>query len=237
MDYKNGIVSFFHPCYRKMAALLRKSRLLVYLLFGVRSRGLKRLVYWDWVTLCLRKALKRDDLHDRRFLDMGCGYAAVLSILAYRRNCRAITAVDVDHAAVSSAREFLSKSGAEVRLLQGDLGENLPDGTYHLISFNSPYIPEKWGERQRLQSSRSSWSGGKDGTEVIGRFARQIPAYMAPGGKILLGFNTFYVNAQRVLEIVQANGLTLNRVIKLPLVKSQVFELIRGETNEHIGDR
>lgn len=229
MSYKNRIIALFHPYYRKIVSLLRKSHLLAHLLFGVRNYSRKRLLYWDWTTLCLRKALKQDNLQDRHFLDMGCGSAAVLSIFVYRRKCRVITAVDIDPAAIRSAREILLLNGVKTALFQSDLTENLPAEKYDIISFNSPYVPEKWGRQQHIESPCTTWCGGEEGTEVINRFLRQIPGYMAPGGKILLGFNTFYVKAEKVKEIIQANRLVLSRVIKLPFITSLVFEILREE--------
>ncbi len=229
MNYKNRIIVLFHPYYRKIVSLLRKSQLLTHLFFGVRNYSRKGFLYWDWTTLCLRKALKQNNLQDTHFLDMGCGYAAVLSIFAHSRKCRAITAVDIDPAAIRSAREFLLINGVKTTLFQSDLTENLPTEQYDIISFNCPYVPEKWGRQVHIESPSTIWSGGEDGMEIIDRFIRQIPGYLAPGGRILLGFNTFYVKAEKIKGIIQANRLVLNRVIKLPFITSLVFEILKEE--------
>ena len=233
MSYKSAVATRIHPLYRRGIAHFRRSRFLARHLFGVKRFPSTPLLYWDWVTLCLRKAMINLDLEGKRFLDMGCGFAAILSILAHTRGCSSITAVDIVPEIVDSARAFLSLNNVKSEVIQSDFGERLPGEKYDIIAFNSAYIPEAWGKSQKLNQEipvsldtpSVTWSGGRDGTEGLERFLDSMHPFLKPGGHILLGFNRFYVKPERVREIVRRKNLIWEGAACLPLVPPVVFSL------------
>ena len=105
---------------------------------------------------------------------MGCGPAAILSLFAWKRGCRLITAVDIIPECVSSAGEFLRANDVEAEIIESDFGSGLPARTFDIISWNGTYIPEGWGEShgigrhddsRHFPGSKAAWSGGHDGLQ------------------------------------------------------------------------
>ncbi len=233
MFHKQLFIGPLHQLYRRGLAPLRRSKFLARRLFGVGAFGSRRVCYWDWVTLCLRKALRNEDWQGRSFLDLGCGSAAILSVFAYRRGCRSITAVDVVPELVAAARDTLRVNAVEADVLQSDLGENLSGETFDVIAFNSPYIPEFWGNSQNVDRdapttshhSAVTWSGGEDGTASIRRFLQEMPRFLSRRGRILLGYNRFYVGTDHVRSIVREQQLLVQETITLPLVPPVVLSI------------
>jgi methylase of polypeptide subunit release factors len=219
---------------------IRASKLLARRLFHVDRFPLSIDGYWDWVTLCLRKALRQQRFDGQRFLDMGCGPAAILSLLAWGEGCRLITAVDVVPEIVSCAREFLRVNDVQAEVVQSDFGSRLPASTFDIISWNGTYIPEAWGEEHGLGrhdrahplSSKVTWSGGYDGLRSIERFLAEMPRFLSAKGRILLGFNSFYVREADIRSMICGRGLAFEGAITLPFVGSVVL-VIRSGTEGH----
>ena len=230
MFYESAVLTCIHPAYRKLIAPVRKSKALARLLFGIKHMPPDG-VEWDWVTLGLRQALKKEALDYRSFLDMGCGRAAILSIYAHKRGCQSITAVDIVKEFVDSAEACLFKNEVEASVLQSDFGNRLTGQSFDIIVWNATYIPEKWGKYQGLDKKVSSqidnptitWSGGDDGTRSIRKFLEEIPHYLSQEGKILLGFNKFYVRLDRVKEIVSKQRLRLNNIMTFSFIPAIVL--------------
>lgn len=223
MLYENLVVTCLHPVYRKMIAPIKRSKALARLIFGieyVRRTGFA----WDWVTLGLRQALKREGLRGHSFLDMGCGKAAILSVFAHTQGCRSLTAVDIVPEFVRSARKCHLRNGIDACVLQSDFGEKLGGQTFDIIAWNSTYIPEKWGKSQGLGGETVAWPGGDDGTVNIRRFLGQMPMFLSKReGKIPLGFNRFYVQPERIQKIINQLRLKVFKHYKLKIGMSSVF--------------
>jgi methylase of polypeptide subunit release factors len=165
---------------------------------------------------------------------MGCGPIGVLSALAARRGSVDVTAVDIVPEFVDSASAVLDTSGlSEIAVVRSDFGEELGDAVYDVILFNSAYIPTDWGEAQginegyQLESTDSSitWSGGVDGTDSIRAFLERMPRHLTTAGRIYLGFNRFYVDTERVLEIADALDVAVAEVHTWRLTPAVVMEV------------
>jgi len=220
--HRNRLSSAFHPAYRRLLAPARRSALLAHALFGIHRLPRRDVLLWDWVTLALRRALRDLSLEDAAFLDLGCGYAAVLSFLAHQRGCRAITAADVNADCVASAGEFLRANGVPAAVKLSDMASGLGGKRFDVIAFNSPYIPHEWGWEQGLdravppdaRPTTAGWSGGPDGMRGIERFLRGMPPHLAAGGFMLLGFNRFYVEEAGVADLVDSLGLVVTGALR-----------------------
>jgi methylase of polypeptide subunit release factors len=218
MRYDQPLIRRFYPCYRLLLDPLRRSRLVARRLFGVRCPSDSPYFFWDLVTLGLRRVLQGEPLADVALCDMGCGPVAVLSVLASRRGCRDVTAVDVVPEFVESARAVLERNGIEGEALLSDFDRDLGDRTFDLIVYNTAYIPTAWGQAMainrgydlRTAPTSVTWSGGVDGTENIRDFLACMPGRLRAGGRILLGFNRFYVDPARVTDIAEGRGLRVS---------------------------
>lgn len=124
-------------------------------------------------------------------LDLCCGSGAVAAALVHALGGRRthLVAADVDPAAVRCARRNLP--GATV--LRSDLFDDLPDdlrGRVDVLTANVPYVPSGavalMPREAREHEPRLALDGGDDGLAVLRRVAEAAPAWLAPGGTVLV---------------------------------------------------
>ena len=124
-------------------------------------------------------------------VDLCCGSGAIGAALTAALGSAELHAADIDPAAVRCARRNLAASGAQV--YQGDLFEALPAGLRGRVSLlvaDAPYVPT--GQiallppEARVHEARAALDGGDDGLSVIRRIAAAAPAWLAPGGHLLV---------------------------------------------------
>lgn len=143
-------------------------------------------------------------------LDLCCGTGALgAAVLAAAGGAVAeLHAADVDPAAVACARTNLPTG----QVHEGDLWAALPTalaGRLDVVVANAPYVPT--GEigamppEARLHEARVALDGGADGLDLHRRIAAGAPAWLAPGGALVL--ETSRVQAGRTRDLVAAAGL------------------------------
>jgi release factor glutamine methyltransferase len=139
---------------------------------------------------CLRLA---KELAEPAVLDMGTGSGCLaVAVAKYAKKAR-ITAVDVSNEALAVAGRNAAKHGVaeRVRFLQGDLFAALTEGEqFDFILSNPPYIPR--GDIAGLAAGvrdyepHQALDGGSDGLEVLGRLVTEAPAWLKPGGYLIV---------------------------------------------------
>jgi len=114
----------------------------------------------------------------------GCGIQAI----AAAKKAKSVLAIDISDSALECAKENATAAGLEkkIEFKKSDLfSKLLPSEKFDLIIFNPPYLPTT-----KTQATRgildAAWNGGKDGRKVIGRFLREFPHHLAPGGSLLI---------------------------------------------------
>ena len=123
----------------------------------------------------------------------GCGCVAV-ALAAYWSEAR-VAAADISPAALAVARTNAEAHGVadRVTFLEGDLYAPLDAADVHPADFllaNPPYVAE--GEWQTLapeirkHEPRAALVAGPAGTEIIERIIQGAPAYLKPGGRLLV---------------------------------------------------
>ncbi len=124
-------------------------------------------------------------------LDLCCGSGAVGAALAAAGERVELHAVDVDPVAVRCARRNLAAAGG--RALEGDLYEPLPAtlrGRVDVLVANAPYVPTGaiglMPREARDHEPRAALDGGTDGLDVQRRIVAAAPAWLAPGGHLLI---------------------------------------------------
>lgn len=125
-------------------------------------------------SLLLAKCVKQH-ARGKNVLDIGCG-SGILMEMALANKARSVQGVDIDSEVVA----FCKEKGLDV--LESDLFSNV-SGTFDLIVFNPPYLPED--EREDRESARIT-SGGTRGDEIILRFLKESIDYLSSEGVILL---------------------------------------------------
>lgn len=129
-------------------------------------------------------------------VDVGTGSGCLaVSVAAALPDAR-ILAIDVSSEALVVARANMAQHGVESRIecLCGDLlaplGEYMPGSRADVVLSNPPYIAEiDWMTLQpevRCFEPRLALAGGHDGMDLHRRLLQQAPAYLKPGGVLLM---------------------------------------------------
>ena len=123
-------------------------------------------------------------------LDLCCGSGAIGRSLLDERSGLRLLAADVSSEAVACARANLAGLASVV---EGDLFDALPAGErglLDLIVVNAPYVPTEaialMPPEARLHEPTVSLDGGSDGLVLHRRIAREAPAWLSPGGAVVI---------------------------------------------------
>ena len=150
-----------------------------------------------------------------RVVDLCCGTGAVGMAVASATDPAVLYAVDVDPLATECARGNFGPRG---HVLTGDLYEPLPPGlrgTVDTVVANAPYVPtdaiEYLPAEARDNEPRVALDGGSDGLAVQRRVAAGAPAWLAPGGHLLI--ETSQPQAALTAKVIARGGL-VPRVVR-----------------------
>lgn len=123
-------------------------------------------------------------------LEIGVGTGIISLTLA--KTCKEVHGVDINPKAVELAKENAKLNGIEnVKFWVSDLFSNVNE-KYDLIVFNPPYLPGK--PKDELEKS---WSGGKNGREIIERFLQEVRNYLHSNGRFFILVSS--INEPKVL--------------------------------------
>jgi release factor glutamine methyltransferase len=142
------------------------------------------------VVECLRLS---KSMTEPAILDVGTGSGCIaIAVAKYHKTAR-VTAVDLSAEAISVASSNAHKHGVaeRVRFVHGDLFAPIPSGErFDFILSNPPYIPHdeiaKLASGVRDYEPHSALDGGVDGFAVFERLIAAAPAYLKPGGYMLI---------------------------------------------------
>ena len=130
-------------------------------------------------------------------------------------------------AVAEHARLAVDCNNAKLLIYIGDMF-SLCDGKYDLIFWNPPYVPSQAvDESLKGKPGAIVADGGFEGTTLIQRLIDEAPNFVADGGRILLGFSTFYIPLATVKKIVDESALQIDSVISIWPVPSKVLVLVR----------
>jgi release factor glutamine methyltransferase len=122
-------------------------------------------------------------------VDLGCGVGAIAAAVLARAPGVEVYAVDVDPAAVACARRNLPSE----RVFEGDLYDGLPPrlrGGVDVVVANAPYVPTEaialMPREARDHEHRVALDGGPDGLTIQRRVIAEAPAWLRPGGHVLV---------------------------------------------------
>jgi release factor glutamine methyltransferase len=142
-------------------------------------------------------------------VDLCCGAGAIGAALAAAVDQAEVHAADIDQAAVACVRRNLP--GGHV--YQGDLYDALPSGLRGQVAIlvaNVPYVPTREIQflppEARAHEPLAALDGGADGLDVLRRVATGAPAWLAPGGHLLI--ETSQAQAPAALAAFAASGLS-----------------------------
>jgi release factor glutamine methyltransferase len=145
----------------------------------------------------------------RLVVDLCCGSGALGAAVLARLPGIELHAADVDEAALRCARRTLGGRG---RIHHGDLFAALPPslkGRVDLLVASTPYVPTEavrlMPPEAREHEPRTALDGGSDGLDVVRRLVDDAPAWLSPGGAVLL--ETSAAQAPTAWALMRARGL------------------------------
>jgi release factor glutamine methyltransferase len=139
-------------------------------------------------------------------LDFGTGSGCLAITLAVKCPHALVHAVDISSAALAVARANAARHSVAARIFfhESDGFAALPhDLRFDLIVANPPYIPS--AEIATLQPEvrdhdpRLALDGGADGLDFYRRLARETPAWMRPGARLMMEFGDGQAEALRAI--------------------------------------
>lgn len=142
-----------------------------------------------------------------RVADLGTGSGAIALALQHQRPDARVLAVDASAEALAVARANAERLGLPVRLLQGDwlTGLAAQEGPFDAIVSNPPYIAAADPHLAALaHEPLSALASGADGLADIRAIVAQAPAWLAPGGWLLLEHG--WDQADAVQALLRAAG-------------------------------
>ncbi len=131
-------------------------------------------------------------------LDLCTGAGIIPICLARETPCRVI-GVDIAPRAVQYAKKNVARYHLEsqVAIVEGDLLQPVPRrfrGRFALVTANPPYLTpgmlDQAAPEINRYEPRTALLGGPDGLEVCRRIVAEAPAWMAPGGWLLIEIGT-----------------------------------------------
>lgn len=141
-------------------------------------------------------------------LDLGTGSGALAVTLALELPAASVTAVDFSAAALGVARANAEALGARVRFLESDWFAALDAGErFGVIVSNPPYVADgdpHLAEGDVRFEPASALASGPAGLDDIVRIVAAAPAFLTPGGWLLLEHG--YDQAAAVRELLLAGG-------------------------------
>ena len=160
----------------------------------------------EWALACLPESAP--ETRSPRILDLGTGSGAVALALQHARPDTKVWAVDASEDALAVARANAARLHLGVQFMASDwlcAVDVQRTGRFDLIVSNPPYVAENDPHLAALtHEPLSALTSGADGLEDIRRIIAQAPAYLAPGGWLLLEHG--WDQSAAVQSLLQAAG-------------------------------
>ena len=123
-----------------------------------------------------------------KVLDLGTGSG--IQALEAKALGAEVLASDINQACVKHTNNL------GIKTVQSNLFENIK-GTFDIIIFNPPYLPE---EPLEPEDSKLSTTGGKKGNEILIKFLKQAKNHLEKNGKILIVFSSLTPEVDKLLN-------------------------------------
>ena len=138
-----------------------------------------------------------------RALEVGTGSGTIATRMALAG--AEVTALDVSRRALASAWLTARLNGTRITPRRSSLFSALRSGEqFDLIVSNPPYVPGP--DPETVRGAERAWSSGPDGRVLLDRLIDEAPAYLSPGGVLLVVHST--VNGEDVtLDALGRRGL------------------------------
>lgn len=144
---------------------------------------------------------------DARVLELCCG-TGYLSLVAAWAGAREVTAIDMSHRAVWSARMNARLFRAPITVRHGDFRRLPLASGFDVVLANPPYVP--WfGDGGPC----AKWDAGADGRAVIDAVCATAKRLVAPGGSLMI-VHSAISNAEKTIRLLRRSGFTASVVAR-----------------------
>ncbi|SDD10200.1 HemK2/MTQ2 family protein methyltransferase [Actinokineospora iranica] len=137
-------------------------------------------------------------------LDIGTGTGA-MAITAARAGARHVTAVDVSHRAVWTARANALLHRLPIRVEHGDALDTVAGKSFDVVLSNPPYVPCASPTPPASGPARA-WDAGRDGRAFLDRLCARAPDLLNPGGVMLIVHSTL-CDVDKTVRVLRGGGL------------------------------
>lgn len=142
-------------------------------------------------------------LHEKRFLELGCG-SGLISIAAAKKGAQ-VTASDINPVAIEFLKKNSKENKVELEIIQSDLFFSIPKEPFDIIAINPPYY-----KKQPVTAKDYAWYCGEDGEYFLWLFDT-LADYIHAGTEILMVLMED-CDMEMIGGFAQKNGFTLRCV-------------------------
>lgn len=152
------------------------------------------------------------DHRNPRILDVCTGSGCIAIVLAAHLPQAEVTALDISHAALETARRNASMNGVRIRFIDDDALNGMPSlagETFDIIVSNPPYIPHSEIESMHVNVTRyepheALFVDDADPLVFYRAIARTARTMLSEGGSLL--FEVHEAWAERTAEMLRGEG-------------------------------
>ena len=152
------------------------------------------------------------DHRNPRILDVCTGSGCIAIVLAAHLPQAKVTALDISHAALETARRNASMNGVRIRFIEDDALNGMPSlagETFDIIVSNPPYIPHSEIESMHVNVTRyepheALFVDDADPLVFYRAIARAARTMLSEGGSLL--FEVHEAWAERTAEMLRGEG-------------------------------
>lgn len=154
-------------------------------------------------TQLLLQYIDKLPLHEKKFLELGCG-SGLISMVAAKKGAR-VTATDINPVAVEFLKKNCKRNKVSLEIIQSDLFQNIPKQQFDIIAINPPYY-----KKQPVTPKDYAWFCGENG-EYFSSLFETLAGYIHKDTQVLMvvfdGCDMEMIN-----NFVAGNGFILNCV-------------------------
>ena len=154
-------------------------------------------------TQLLLQYVKKIPLHEKRFLELGCG-SGLISIIAAKKGAT-VTATDINPVAIEFLKENSTTNKVDIELIRSDLFKNIPARQFDIIAINPPYY-----KKQPVIAKDYAWFCGENG-EYFSSLFYSLAEYIHDDTEILMVLSDG-CDLKMISGFAEAYGFSLNCV-------------------------
>jgi len=162
-------------------------------------------------TQLLLQQIKKSSLHQKRFLELGCG-SGLIAITAAGRGA-VVTATDINPVAVAALKSNSKKNNVDIEIIESDLFSTIPQQAFDIIAINPPYY-----KKQPVNAKDYAWCCGENGEYFSALFAT-LAGYIHQQTEIIM---VLFNGCD--MEMINSFAAKNNFILKLLLRKKNILE-------------